>query len=174
MNRRSFLKLSVGTALVLSITGTSIRWIQRGRRPPSHGFAILRPQDQAFFTVLFPLIVGRETWLYSHTDAALQSLDQMLLHSSQAVQKQVYDLTDLATFSITRGITTGIWRDWSEVNANQAELFLTRWRNSQIALFRQGYQGLCQLCQMAWYGLPVAWDDVGYPGPPAFLEALKR
>lgn len=174
MDRRTFLKLSIGAALVLGVSGTSIRWIHRARRAPEDGFQILRPQDRVFFAALLPIILAGHENFKPHLHATLQSLDSMLLHSSPAIQKQVYDLTDLATFSVTRGMTTGVWRDWSEVTSRHAAHFLDRWRHSRIGLFRQGYQGICQLCQMAWYGLPHAWDTVGYPGPPDFLEVLHR
>lgn len=170
MNRRSFLKLSLSATIVLASVGGTARFFMRSRRAPASGYHVLREQDLLFFGALFPVVVGPHPQF--HLASALQSLDRMLAASSPAMRKEVYDLCDLATFAVTRGPVTGVWGGWQHLSPIHASDFLQRWQYSRIALYRQGYQGICQLCQMAWYGVPQAWHEVGYPGPPEFLQRL--
>lgn len=170
MNRRSFLKLSLGATIVLVSVGGTARFFQRSRRTSASGYQVLRAQDLLFFSALFPAVVGPHP--HFHMDTALASLDRMLTASSPAMRKEVYDLCDLATFVLTRGPVTGVWSGWRQISVGQASAFLQRWQHSRISLYRQGYQGICQLCQMAWYGVPQAWHAIGYPGPPEFLQRL--
>jgi hypothetical protein len=43
---------------------------------------------------------------------------------------------------------------------------LARWQASRVSLLRSAYGGLHQLLLAAWYGNPLAWQAIGYPGPP--------
>ncbi|WP_194756418.1 twin-arginine translocation pathway signal protein [Aliidiomarina indica] len=172
MNRRSFLKLSFGAALLLATIGGSARFLHRARRHPAEGYDVLRDQDVIFFSALFPAVIGPHPQF--QLSLALRSLDRMLLASSPAMRKEVFNLADLATFAITRGPVTGVWRGWQHLQDDQIRAFLKRWQHSRVGLYRQGYQGICQLCQMAWYGVPQAWHNIGYPGPPEFLTRLRE
>lgn len=189
-SRRGFLKLSGRSAFALAAVGTVVsvvgytgfRWQQRSNAASANRFAVLRPQDLTLFSALLPVVLGPNPTFSkslaetpnnkvpSVVENTLLQLDNMLAHSSLAMQKQIRDLVDLLTFTATQGLVSGYWGDWQNASQADIEAFLLRWQNSNIQLFRFGYQGICQLCQMAWYGRPESWADIGYPGIPAYLR----
>lgn len=192
-NRRGFLKLSGRSAFALAAVGTvasivgytGFRWQQRSNAEAVANFAVLRPQDVMLFGALMPIVLGPNptfqkglTEAHDHARAevvenTLLQLDSMLAHSSPAMQKQIRDLVDLLTFSATQGLVSGYWGSWHNASQADIEAFLLRWQRSNTQLFRFGYQGICQLCQMAWYGRRESWADIGYPGIPAYLRGSR-
>ena len=76
-------------------------------------------------------------------------------------------MLDLLSMGITRGPMTGIWGRFENASTEQILVFLVRWRDSRLALLREGHAALTQLLLMAWYALPATWDSIEYPGPPA-------
>lgn len=98
---------------------------------------------------------------------ALASLDEGLGYLSPAVLRQIRQLFDLLSLSLTRGPFTGIWSSWELAKDADIHAFLERWENSSIALLRQGHAALQQMILMAWYGRRESWPHCGYPGPPA-------
>lgn len=184
-SRRGFLKLTRGAAIGLAVAGTvaalggasGYRWWQKRREPGFRGMLVLREQDILLFSALLPVIVGAHPGTHANApnreallEKALRALDKMLAASSPAMQKQIFDLADLLTIRATQGPATGYWGSWNNASEAQISAFLTRWRDSRVNLFRFGYAGLCQLLQMAWYGLPDTWLAIGYLGPPPFLR----
>ncbi|RUO23239.1 twin-arginine translocation pathway signal protein [Aliidiomarina iranensis] len=192
-SRRGFLKLSGRSAFALAAVGslvsvvgyTGVRWQQRASASAEANYMVLRPQDILFFGALLPVVLGpNPSFQASLTSSAnpasapvvtntLGQLDTMLAHSSPAMQKQIRDLVDLLTFTATQGLVSGYWGQWQQASPADIEAFLQRWQNSSVQLFRFGYQGICQLCQMAWYGRPESWADIGYPGIPSFLRGAN-
>ena len=80
--------------------------------------------------------------------------------------KQSLQLFDLLSMDITRGPATGVWRSWENASNDDIQGFLQRWKNSRLALFRQGHAALQQAVLLVWYSLPASWAHIGYPGPP--------
>jgi hypothetical protein len=82
------------------------------------------------------------------------------------VQSEIAQLFGLLKFPPTRAIAAGVWSSWQDASSQTIAGFLTRWRNSDVALFRTGYQALHQLIMASWYGNGASWERIGYPGPP--------
>ncbi|MCL4409258.1 MAG: twin-arginine translocation pathway signal protein [Firmicutes bacterium] len=168
MTRRRFIQFGIGGAVLLTTAGTGARWLQRNRRHATNGYQQLRSQDIAFLTAVLPFIIGRHPQFSDHLSTTLMQIDRLLAHSSPTKQSELRDLFDLITFKATQWPVTGYWGNWADASHSDVQEFLLRWRDSRVALLRFGYQGLCQLCHMAWYGSAPAWEAIGYPGPPAF------
>lgn len=171
ITRRRFLQFGVGGAILLTTAGTGARWFQRSRRQALNGYQQLRAQDVAFLSAVLPLIIGNHPQFAGHLNTTLTQIDRMLHHSSPTKQAELRDLFDLITFKATQGPVTGYWGDWTTATTADIQQFLLRWRDSRVALLRFGYQGLCQLCHMAWYGSEPAWAAIGYPGPPPLFRS---
>lgn|SRR5690554_4030235 len=166
LSRRRFLQFGIGGALVLTAAGTGARWVQRNRRAAAPAFQQLRQQDIQLLTAILPFLIGPHPAFAANLQTTLGNIDRLLAYSSPAKQAELRDLFDMMTFKATQGPTTGYWGDWSAATEKDIQKFLLRWRDSRVALLRFGYQGLCQLCHMAWYGTPASWQAIGYPGPP--------
>ena len=83
-----------------------------------------------------------------------------------AAQRELAQFFALLAFAPARIAIAGVTRDWHEAPVADVDAALERWRTSRIALLRSAYDGLHQLVLAAWYGNPLAWDAIGYPGPP--------
>lgn len=177
MDRRSFLKLGVASSAVL--TGVSVTATMTGcsdSTPLDGDWKVLRPSDRRFLAAVAPVMLKGAL----PTDVTVQSqvVSTMLVQMDRTVfglgphnQKQLIDLFNLLNFSVSRGLTTGVWSAWENASDADIEHFLTKWRNSSIGLFNLAYNGLNRLMCAAWFGQPDSWQTVGYPGPP-FADIL--
>ncbi|WP_425316803.1 twin-arginine translocation pathway signal protein [Stutzerimonas chloritidismutans] len=166
--RRDLLKVGLfgsaalaGAGLLGSLSGCS------AERAAS-GFEMLRDSDLPMLRRLIPVVLEGATPISdtAHVVGTLASLDQGLAHLPPALSKQVQQLFDLLSLSLTRGPLTGIWGGWEQAKDSEIQAFLQRWQNSSLALLRQGHASLLQMILMAWYASPAAWEHCGYPGPP--------
>jgi hypothetical protein len=83
------------------------------------------------------------------------------------LQSEIQQLFGLLKFPVTRVATAGLWSSWENAPASAVAGFLSRWRFSDFALLRSGYQALHQLVMASWYGNGASWPRIAYPGPPA-------
>lgn len=168
-SRRSLLRVGLfgsaalaGAGLLGSLSGC------RAERSAA-GFTQLRDSDLPMLQRLTPVLLEGavpESNMPSAVQGTLTNLDQGLAHLSPAVLKQVQQLFDLLSLTLTRGPLTGIWGAWDQAQDGEVQAFLQRWENSSVALLRQGHASLQQMILMAWYGRPESWRHCGYPGPP--------
>lgn len=177
MDRRSFLKL--GMASSVALTGVSLTATMSGcsdSTPLDGEWKVLRPADRRFLAAVAPVMLKGAM----PTDGEQQSriVDTMLVQMDRTVfglgpynQKQLQDLFNLLNFSLSRGLTTGVWSAWENASEADIEHFLSKWRESSIGLFNLAYNGLNRLMCAAWFGQPESWEAVGYPGPP-FADVL--
>ena len=84
-----------------------------------------------------------------------------------AAQKELAELFALLGFPPARIVLAGVSASWPEAGKGEIAQFLDGWRTSRFLLFRSAYAALHQLVFAAWYGNPVSWPAIGYPGPPA-------
>lgn len=170
LSRRRFLKLGVGSAVLLVGAGGVASLALRSDAEPATGYQVLRGDDLIFLGALVPVVLagcrdaqGRPPLIGD----VLGAVDAGLAAVSPAVLVQLRQLFDVAASPLTRGPLTGVWSRWDAAEPEQVRAFLERWRESSLDLLRQGHNALLQMLQMAWYGLPQSWAQCGYPGPPA-------
>lgn len=166
--RRRFLKLAVAGGAVLAAAGTG--YLLSPATTRAAGYQVLREADLPLLRALIPVIlVGAmpSEQLRSNTQLVLNSLDQSLAHVSPAALALLQQLFEVTAHPATRGPLTGVWQNWEQASGEQVSAFLQRWRDSPIALLRQGYAALLQAVFLAWYDNPASWQHCGYPGPPA-------
>ena len=169
IGRREFLKLSAGSAALLSAGALTAGLAGCARsEPPAPGYRTLRPGDLALFTALTPVMLG-PAWPAgnrdSHLAALLRGIDGSCALLAPAGQKMLRDLFDLLDGGLTRRLTTGVSRPWAEASEEDIGRFLNRWRDSSLGLFNAGYRGLNKLIVANWYALPAGLAGTGYPGP---------
>ena len=93
---------------------------------------------------------------YTHPEAA-SDMNQLLRLIESALGGLVLDLRP---------------RPFSHLPAEAQERALAAWRDSKLSLRRTGYAGVCKLCTAAFYRSEARWVEVGYPGPPKYLEVM--
>jgi hypothetical protein len=102
----------------------------------------------------------------SAIEAVVAGVERAVAGLPLATQAELRQLFDLLGFAPTRLLLTGLWDDWPEISPRQLEGFLDDWRGSRLGLLRVAYFALHELVFAAWYGNPLAWPRIGYPGPP--------
>ncbi|WP_019341857.1 hypothetical protein [Stutzerimonas stutzeri] len=168
-SRRSLLRVGLFGSAALASAGLLGSLAGCRAEQSAVGFIQLRDSDLPMLQRLTPVLLEGavpESNMPSAVQGTLTSLDQGLAHLSPAVLKQVQQLFDLLSLTLTRGPLTGIWGTWEQAQDGEVQAFLQRWENSSVALLRQGHASLQQMILMAWYGRPESWRHCGYPGPP--------
>lgn len=169
MHRRDFLKLSAGSAALLStgaFTATLAGCAKRAAAAP--GYQFLRPADLLLFTALVPTVLGSTLPVEgraAHIENVLKSIDATATRVLLPSQTELYKLFDLLNTGLTRRLTTGVSKPWAAAEPAQVEAFLQRWQNSSIGLFNAGYRALTKFVTGAWVGTDAGLKAAGYPGP---------
>jgi hypothetical protein len=175
-SRRQFLKVGAAGAAVLVLAHTLDR--KAMGQPASRGsldLRVLNATTADLITALAPVLlagalpddsVARIVAL----NEVVEAMDRAVAGLSPAIQEEVQQLFSLLTFAPTRALLAGVWRPWPEASASEVTEFLEDWRNSRFALLQTGYLAIKQLMQACWYGNPLAWGKISYPGPPFTQE----
>lgn len=96
----------------------------------------------------------------------LRNIDGAISGLPQSTQDELRQLFDLLSFQLSKALVAGIWTRWNQADIQTLQAFLSSWRESYVALLRAGYLGLHQIIVGSYYGEPMSWQDIGYPGPP--------
>jgi hypothetical protein len=96
----------------------------------------------------------------------VEAFDRTVAGLSPAVQSEVQELLSLLTMGLTRRHVAGLSSTWKDASEADIKAFLERWRNHRFQLLQQGYQALVRVMIACWYGNPLSWGRIGYPGPP--------
>ncbi len=160
MQRRTFLRLSVAGAALLTVGAIAVR---ATRRSPAEA----RADAQRVIAAVIPALLAGVLPL--ETEAAAASRAQAVARTMTAIdglppatRAELDQLFGLLASHPGRWLA-GL--DWASATPAQAEAFLQRWRTSSLSLFVAGYQALHDLVLGSWYADPSSWDAIGYPGP---------
>jgi len=104
--------------------------------------------------------------------AAMATLDDYLAHLSLPLQRQARLLLGALALLPVRWLLLGSWARWRDTAPERIEAFLRRAQGSRLFALRRVYDFLQSMTTVAWFDLPVAWNEIGYPGPP--IERPRR
>ncbi|ACV27643.1 hypothetical protein [Kangiella koreensis] len=96
----------------------------------------------------------------------LQNIDGAISGLPQSTQDELRQLFSLLSFQLSKALVAGIWTRWNKASIDSLQFFLASWQESYLALLRTGYLGLHQIIVGSYYGEPMSWQSIGYPGPP--------
>jgi len=116
--------------------------------------------------VLGPLLPADRDTRERAIDDAMWALDDYIAHLSLPVQGQARMLLGLLHSLPARVLLLGTTKRWRDAPAERVEAFLRRARHSRVLLPRRIYDSLQSMTVIAWFDLPIAWEAIGYPGPP--------
>ncbi len=169
LHRRDFLKLSAGSAALLSAGALTAGLAGCAKRePPASGYLFLRPADLVLFAALAPAVLGSTLPAENraaHIESVLKGVDATAARVQLPAQTELYKLFDLLNTGLTRRLSTGLAKPWAEATPAELDAFLLRWRESSIGLFNAGYRALTKFITGAWVGTESGLKAAGYPGP---------
>jgi hypothetical protein len=173
LTRRELIQTGLGGLALLALGSCARPGTASGPiGDPGYAYRVLSPGDRTLFAAVGNAMLAGALPSDSaaHALAVVQivrGVDVAIAGLPPNVQSEIGQLLGLLRFPVTRVVTTGVWRSWENSPADAVARFLSRWRFSDVALFRSGYQALHQLVMASWYGNNVSWPRIGYPGPPA-------
>lgn len=169
LHRRDFLKLSAGSAALLSLgAATATLAGCASKEPPAEGYQFLRPADLTLFAALAPAVLGSTLpaeGRAAHIESVLKGIDATAIRVLEPTQKALYQLFDLLNGGLTRRLAAGVSKPWAEAEPEAVQAFLARWQGSSIGLFNGGYRALTKFITGAWVGTEAGLKAAGYPGP---------
>ncbi len=169
LHRRDFLKLSAGSAALLSVGALTATLAGCSKQQaPASGYAFLRDADLALFAALTPAVLGSALPAQdraAHVERVLRGVDATAIRLLLPSQTALYQLFDLLNTGLTRRLAAGVSSPWASTEVTQVEAFLRRWQTSRIGLFNAGYRGLTKFITGAWVGTDAGLAVTGYPGP---------
>jgi len=116
--------------------------------------------------VLNPLLPAEPATREERLTEAMTALDDYLAYMSPPIQRQArMSLAALHMWPVRRGLL-GTSSPWREIAPERIEAFLLRAHDSRFFLMRRLYDFVQSMSVLAWFDLPAAWGEIGYPGPP--------
>ncbi|MEI6803474.1 MAG: hypothetical protein WCK83_09945 [Burkholderiales bacterium] len=167
LQRRSFLKLGIGSAIVLAVAGGALSLLQPGLEQgklSSGARLVLRRTGQAMLAGTLPSDAAAQ-------DAALEALltrtDTFISALPDAVQAELSQLLSLLASAAGRRGLMGLSGTWQEASVAEVTQALQSMRLSSITLRQQAFQGLHDLAYAPYFSGQESWAVLGYPGPRA-------
>ena len=167
MQRRTLLKLGLGSLAALAVVGGSVSLV----RPGLHG-TVLAEGGRAVFAsvgqavldgVLAPPGQARRT----DVQALLGRIDVLVAGLPLHSRSELSQLLAVLQTAPGRRWLGGLERPWAEASVVEVQHALQGMRVSGLALRRQAYQAMHDIVGGAWFSEPGTWAQLGYPGPRA-------
>ena len=165
MQRRTLLKLGIGSAALLAVAGGGVAWLRPGLVDARLGTA----GRTVFHAVGRAVLDGSLPTAPAERDAALQGLlarlDDTVAGFPAAVQSELSQLLGLLAIAPGRIGLAGLTTPWPDASVAAIQQALQGMRTSTLALRQQAYHALRDLCNAAYFSDPSTWARLGYPGP---------
>lgn len=165
MQRRTLLKLGLGTGVVLAVAGGGVALWQPGLRAghlSEDSRTLMRAVARAVLDGALPAdAVLREQVL----DAHLQRLDAAVAAFPSATRAELSQLLALLSSAPGRVVLARLNTPWPQASVAELQHSLQAMRLSSLSLKQQAYHALRDLTNAAYFSDPSAWAHMGYPGP---------
>ena len=165
MNRRSWLKLSLGAAAVLAVGGGAAALIEpgwrEGRLTPA-GRGVFMHVGRAFLDGSLPTDNAQRIQALA---GFLDRTDTLIAGLPAYAQRELSQLLSLLATTPGRRALAGLTPEWDRATVPQIREALQAMRHSQRALRQQAYQALHDISGSAYFSEPATWTVLGYPGP---------
>lgn len=165
MQRRTLLRLGLGSAALIAVVGGGVALMQ----PALHNGQLTASGQSVFSAVARAVLDGSLP-----KDAALQQasltahlsrLDTAIGAFPAATQAELKQLLSLLASAPGRIGLMGLSAHWDVATVPQIQAALQGLRTSSLALRQQTYHALRDLTNAAFYADAEAWKLMGYPGP---------
>ena len=173
MQRRTLLKLGLGSGLLLALAGLGLRGVEPGLQPSADGPLRQSPRSRTVMgAVALAVLDGawpaeaaeRRRALQAHLDL----LDGAIAGFPPAMQAELGQLLTVLSSAAGRRGLAGLASDWPEAEVPAVQAALQSMRSSRISLREQAYQALRDLHCAVFFSAPAHWSLMGYPGPHSF------
>lgn len=165
MQRRSFLKLGVGSAVVLALAGGAVALIQPGFEAGKLFPGARHVFSAAGQAILAGTLPTEPAAKLAATTALLERIDVFIAATPAHVQAELSQLLGLLSVGVGRRTVAGLSPEWQEATTAEVSEALQAMRVSDVSLRQQAYQGLHDIVCAAYFSGKESWAVLGYPGP---------
>lgn len=165
MQKRTFLKLGIGSAVVLAVAGGAVSMVQ----PGLVGGKLSEPAKLVITRVAQAMLAGTLPRESAAQQAALTALlsrtDAFIANLSASMQAELSQLFSLLPTTLGRLGITGLSSSWESATVDEVSAALQAMRVSGVSLKQQAYLGLHDIVCAPYFSGEEAWVVLGYPGP---------
>ncbi len=165
MQRRTLLKLGLGSATVLMLAGGAVALLQPGLR--DHALSpvareVFASVGQAVLDKSLPAAAGpRQTAIKE----LLGRVDTLVQALPPHAQDELSQLLSLLGSTVGRRTLAGLGPAWADASTTEVQQALRGMRVSSLALRQQAYAALHDIATGAYFADAATWPMLGYPGP---------
>ncbi len=167
MQRRSFLKLGIGSAVVLALAGGTVALMQPGFEAGKLSAGARKLLSAVGQAVLAGTLPADAAARQASVAALLERIETLVNNSPAHVQAEISQLLGLLSVGAGRRTLAGLSPDWHEASTAEVGAALQSMRVSSVSLRQQAYQGLHEMVCAAYFSGKESWAVLGYPGPMA-------
>lgn len=168
MQRRTLLKLGIGSAAVLALAGGGLSLLGGGLTPQGRLAAGARDVMRAIArAVLDGLLPAEPAPLQIALDEHLARLDAAVMAFPAATRQELSQLLALLAHAPGRIALTAMTTSWNDATPDQLSNAMQALRQSSVSLRQQAYHALRDLTNAAWFADRHQWAALGYDGPVA-------
>lgn len=165
MNKRTFLTLGIGSAIVLAVAGGAVSMIQPGlvnRKLSDPAKLVLTRVAQALLAGTLPTDpAAQQAALHS----LMQRADAFIGTLPDPMQAELSQLLSLLPTTAGRWGVAGLSTPWEQATIAETTAALHAMRTSGISLKQQAYLGLHDIVCAPYFSGEESWAVLGYPGP---------
>jgi hypothetical protein len=165
MQRRTLLRLGLGSAALIALVGGGVALMQpalRNGQLTASGQAVFKGIARAVLDGSLPTAPAANA---AALTAHLTRMDAAIAAFPAATQAELSQLLSLLASAPGRIGLMGLSADWDVATVPQIQAALHGLRTSSLALRQQTYHALRDLTNAAFYADAEAWKLMGYPGP---------
>ena len=167
LQRRTFLKLGVASAVVLAVVGTAVALIQPGLVDGKLSQPARLVMTRVAQAMLAGTIAADATQQQQALDRLLVRMDALIAGMPNPVQAELSELLGLLATAAGRRGLMGLSPSWEDTTVADTSAALQSMRVSSITLKQQAYLGLHDLVFAPYFSGEESWAVLGYPGPLA-------
>ena len=159
MQRRGFLKLGLGAAIVIGVAGAGVALIKPGLVDGK-----LSPGAREVMRASAIAVLG-ELMPPEAVDSQLARLDVAIAALPAATRKELSDALGLLATAAGRYALVGLSKPWAEASTQDIQQAFDAMRLSTSNTRQQIYHALRDLNAIAFFTEPANWKTAGYAGP---------
>lgn len=167
MQRRTLLKLGVGSAAMLALAGGVAVYLQPGLKRgvlTAEGREVFAAVGVGILDLSLPLAAAPRL---SAVAALLHRVDTLIAGLAPFAQDELSQLLSTLATTAGRRVLAGLAPRWQDASVQQIQQALQEMRMSSLALRQQAYGALHDITASAYFSDPSTWPSLGYPGPVA-------
>jgi hypothetical protein len=176
LSRRSLLGIGLGGSVLLALGGVGLALRPGASVPLPDGLRVLDARRYATLWHLAErMCPGGGLFPAASALGVAAAVDTQLVRMPAGDVAELLQALDLLENALT-GVLVGGGRTaaFSASAPADQERTLDTWRTSRIHVLRGAYKAWHGLVSAAYYGNPLVYAAVGYPGPPAWLLVAAR